>query len=89
MQNLIKIKVRSTLGNKNLEAMLRIALEGPNEGVDDINNDIVPHWSSDRKYHFLYANPSSYLNSPSKRSLSDVFCLFGAVDTNSNGTQFL
>ena len=28
-QNLIKTKVGSMLGNKNLEAMLRIALEGP------------------------------------------------------------
>jgi hypothetical protein len=30
------------LGNKNLEAMLQIALEGPKEGVDDIISDVVP-----------------------------------------------
>jgi len=29
-QNLIKTKVGNMLGNKNLEAMLRIALKGPN-----------------------------------------------------------
>jgi hypothetical protein len=29
------------LGDKNLEAMLRIALEGPDEGIDDIINDVV------------------------------------------------
>jgi hypothetical protein len=28
-------------------------LEGPNEGVDDIINDIVPLWKNDNKYHFF------------------------------------
>ena len=36
---------------------------------------------------FLYANPSSYLNSPNTLSVSDVSCSFGTVDTNDNGTQ--
>jgi hypothetical protein len=36
VHNLIKTKVRNKLGNKNLDAMLRIALEGPDEEVDDI-----------------------------------------------------
>jgi hypothetical protein len=36
VQKLIKTKVRNRLGNKNLDAMLRIALEGPDEEVDDI-----------------------------------------------------
>jgi hypothetical protein len=40
-QNLIKTKVGNMLGDKNLEALLRIALEGPNEGVDDIISDVV------------------------------------------------
>ena len=31
VQKLIKIKVRNRLGSKNLNAMLRIALEGPEE----------------------------------------------------------
>ena len=42
VQNFIKIRVRNRLGSKNLEAMLRIALEGPNEGIDDIISDVVP-----------------------------------------------
>ena len=41
MQNLIKIRVRNMLGSKNLEAMLQIALEGPDEGIGDIINDVV------------------------------------------------
>ena len=36
---------------------------------------------------FLYANPSSYLNSPNALSVSDVSCSFGAIDTNGNDTQ--
>jgi hypothetical protein len=38
-------------------------------------------------YHFLYANPSSYLNFPNALSVSDVSYSFGTVDTNSNGMQ--
>ena len=41
VQNLIKIRVRNMLGSKNLEAMLQIALEGPDEGIGDIINDVV------------------------------------------------
>jgi hypothetical protein len=39
VQKLIKTKVRNRLGSKNLNAMLRIALEGPDEEVDDIIGD--------------------------------------------------
>jgi hypothetical protein len=87
VQNLIKTKVRNRLGSKNLDAMLRIALEGPDEEVDDIIGDAIPLWKKDSKYHFLYANPSSYLNSPNTVSVSDVSCSFGAIDTNGNDTQ--
>jgi hypothetical protein len=53
VQILIKTKVRNRMGSKNLEAMLRIALEGPVEGVDDIINDDVPLWKNESKHHFL------------------------------------
>jgi hypothetical protein len=85
---LIKTKVRNKLGSKNLDAMLRIALERPDEEVDDIIGDALPLWK-DSKYRFLYANPSSYLNSPNTLSVSDVSSSFGATDTNCNGTQIL
>ena len=87
VQNLIKTRVRNRLGNKNLKGMLRIALEGSNEGIDNIISDDVPLWKNDSEYCFLYANPSSYLKSPNTPSVSDVSCSFGAVDTNGNGTQ--
>jgi hypothetical protein len=87
VQNLIKTKVRNLLRNKNLKAMLQIALEGPDEGVDDIISDVVPLWKNESNYHFLCADPSSYLNSPNTPIVSDVSCSFGAIDTNTNGTQ--
>jgi hypothetical protein len=80
-------RVRNKLGSKNLDAMLRIALEGPDEEVDDIIGDAIPLWKKDSKYRFLYANPFSYLNSPNTVSVSDVSSSFGAIDTNGNGTQ--
>jgi hypothetical protein len=72
------------LGTKNLEAMLRIALEGLDEGVDDIMNDVLPLGKNDSRFRFLYADPSSYLNSLNTPSASDVSCSFGVVDTNNN-----
>jgi hypothetical protein len=57
------------------------------EGVDDIISDVVPLWKNVSNYQFLYANPSSYLNSLNTPSVSDVSCSFGAIVTNSNGMQ--
>jgi len=87
VQNLIKTRVRNKLGSKNLEAMLRIALEGLDEEVDDIINDAIPIWKNDTKHRFLFANPSSYLNSPNGPSVSNASCSSGALDTDGSGTQ--
>jgi hypothetical protein len=57
VQNLIKTKVRNRSDNKNMEALLQIALEGPNKGVDDIINDIVPLWKNDSLYCFCMLIP--------------------------------
>jgi len=80
MQNLIKTHVRNRLGSKNLEAMLRIALEGPDEEFDHVIDDAIPLWKNDNKYHFLYANPSSYLCSSTRSSPSDATCSYGIDD---------
>ena len=84
---ILKIQVINKLGDENLEAMLQIALEGPEKVVDDIISDVVPLWENDTKYHFLYVNPSFYLNSTNTPSVSDVSCSFGAVDINGNSTR--
>jgi hypothetical protein len=56
-QNLIKTKVGNMLGNKNLETMLRIALERLDEEVDDIIDDVVPLWKNDSNYRFCMLIP--------------------------------
>jgi hypothetical protein len=57
-QILIKTKVGNMLDDKNLEAMLRIALEGPDEGVDDIISDVVvPLQKNDGNYRFCMLIP--------------------------------
>ena len=49
----------------------------------------LSHFGRRTEYRFLYANPSSYLNSPNTVSVSDVSCLFEAIDTNDDGMQIL
>ena len=61
--------MRNILGSKNLEAMLRIALERPDENFDNIFEEAISLWKSGTKYRFLYANPSLYVS-----SASDAFC---------------
>ena len=50
--NLMKTKVRNSLGSKNLDAILQIALGGQDEEVDYIIGDAIPLWKKDSKYHF-------------------------------------
>jgi hypothetical protein len=57
------------VGSKTLEAMVRIALEGPNKNFGNIIEEAIPLWENGTKYRFLYANPSHYMP-----SASDIFC---------------
>ena len=61
IQNLIKTQVRNKLESKNLKAMLRIALEGPDENFGNIIKEAISLWKNGVKYRFLYANPSRYV----------------------------
>jgi len=69
-------------GNKNVEVMLRIALK-----VDDIISDAISIWKNDKKYGFLFANPSSYLNYSNGPSISNASCLSKALHSNGSGKQ--
>ena len=77
IQNLIKTRVKNKLGSKNLEALLRVALEGPDEEYDGIIEDAIPIWKNETKYKFLYANPATYLSnsapSPSASNASSSY----------------
>jgi len=73
------------LGSKNLEALIIIALEGPEEKYDDVIQDAISLWKKETKYKFLYTNPSTYLSTPSTSpSFSDAIASFG--DINQQGT---
>ena len=76
IQNLIKTQVRNKLESKNLKAMLRIALEGPDENFDNIIEEAIPLWKTGTKYRFLYANPSRYVSSASDASCSVSSTMF-------------
>ena len=66
--------MRNKLRNINLEAMLRVSLEGPNKNFDNIIEETIPLWKNRTNYQFLYANPSNYMS-----SASDVSCLVTSV----------
>lgn len=48
-----------------MEAMLRIALEGPHENFDNFIEGTIALWENGNKYRFPYANPSHYMSSAS------------------------
>ena len=66
--------MRNKLGSKNLEAMLKNALEEPNENFDNIMEEAILLWKNGTKYRFLYANPSRYVS-----TASDVSCSIASV----------
>ena len=68
------------MGSKNLEAILKISLEGPNENFDNIIEEAIPLWKSETKYQFLFANPSLYVSSGSDASCSVSSTMFSNSD---------
>ena len=68
--------MRDKLGSKNLEAMLKNALEEPNENLDNIMEEAILLWKNGTKYRFLYANPSRYVSTVSDVSCSVTSLLF-------------
>ena len=82
IQNLIKTRVRNRLGSKNLEAMLRVALEGPEDDANAIICDAILLWKNDTKYRFLYSNPETHLNTVGRPSLSNTTYSSGALQND-------
>jgi len=54
IQILIKMSVRNSLGNKNLERMLRIASREPDDNFNNIIEEAIPLWKKETKNRFLY-----------------------------------
>ena len=75
--------ISMSLDRGYFDAMLRIALEGPNETFDNIIEETIPLWKSGTKYRFLYVNPSLYVSSISDASCSISSTMFyDYEDTN-------
>ena len=66
VQNTIKQKLRNRMSTSNLESMMRVAIEGPNNDFDDILTSALDLWKDVAKFRYLYSNPER--------------CTFGAFD---------
>jgi len=61
VQNCIKTKQRNRMLIKNLESVLRVALEGPIEDYFDIINEAIGIWKNNTKFRYLFSHPERYL----------------------------
>jgi hypothetical protein len=61
VQNTIKQKLRNQMSKSNLESMMRVAIEGPCNDIDDILTSALDLWKDDVKFRCLYSNPKRYL----------------------------
>ena len=65
IQNVIKTKHRNHLNTKNLESIMRLALEGLKENFDHMLVEAIELWRNLAKWRYLYSNPEKYLSSQS------------------------
>lgn len=63
VQNCIKTKHRNRMLTKNLESVLRIAIEGPVQGCHDIFSEAIGIWKNTTKFRYLFTHPEKYLSS--------------------------
>jgi len=61
IQNVIKTKQRNRLGTKHLDAVLRVALEGPQDDYDYILVEAMELWRNSAQWRYLYSHPEKYL----------------------------
>jgi hypothetical protein len=61
VQNCIKTKQRNRMLTKNLESVLRVALERPIGDYFDIINEAIGIWRNNTKFRYLFSHPEWYL----------------------------
>jgi hypothetical protein len=47
---------------KNLDSIMRIAIEGPTSGFDNILMDAIALWKNSTKFRYLFIKPKKYLS---------------------------
>jgi len=62
IQNCIKTKFRNNLQTKNLESMIRVAMEGTRVNCDSILIETIALWKNSRKFRWLFSHPKGYLS---------------------------
>ena len=72
VQNTIKQKLRNRMSKSNLESMMCVAIEGPNNDFDDILTSALDLWKDAAKFRYLYSNPQRYLSGASDDALEEV-----------------
>jgi hypothetical protein len=72
VQNTIKQKLRNRMSTSNLESMMRVAIEGPDNDFDDILTSALDLWKDAAKFRYLYSNPERYLSGASNDALEEV-----------------
>ena len=62
IQNCIKTKFHNNLQSKNLESVIRLAMEGKLVNCDSILIEAIALWKNSRKFRFLFSHPERYLS---------------------------
>jgi hypothetical protein len=60
------------MSTSNLESMIHVAIEGPDNDFDDILTSALGLWKDDAKFHYLYSNPERYLSGAFDDALEEV-----------------
>ena len=60
------------MSTSNLESMMCVAIEGPDNDFDDILTSPLDLWKDATKFRYLYSNPERYLSRASNDALKEV-----------------
>ena len=60
------------MSTSNLESMMCLVIEGPDNEFDDILTSALDLWKDAPKFRYLYNNPEHYLSGASDDALEEV-----------------
>ena len=76
IQNVIKTKQINRLGTKHLDVVLRVALEGPQDGYDYILVEAMNLWRNNAKWRYLYLQSKKYIGGHSSQIGGIIIYMF-------------
>ena len=60
------------MSTSNLESMMRVAIEGPDNDFDDILTSALDLWKDDAKFCYVYSNSQHFFYGASDDALEEV-----------------